>query len=236
MNKSDFKNIGQLGFTLVEVIIGSLVLSMFLSSALWIFFQSQKTITKTSWINTSTLEEGMALRKISELAQKSSFPSTVMEDVIKVADKNSKYFARIPKNGKLLSFNGSKIKLLLFPVCTEQTEASNGTISWASLWLEPSEYPNYCNLVLNISKEIAYSPGPPEYAANLNSGKYSDSLPINRRSLLLHHVEKASIEKLKDSKGGIRLILTLSFPKNNKFKKELVVSPTLNVDVLEVSM
>jgi type II secretory pathway pseudopilin PulG len=218
------------GYTLVEVLIASGVFTLFLGAAMGLFFYSQKSINKASWINNATRDESLALRRLSELAKTSSYPSTTLENVLKIADGGDTYKAKLPAgSGEIAVAANSSLDILAFPICSEQTSAANGTVRWASLWLEPSVYSGYSDLFLRVSPPVAYSPGAPAYVEGMTTGAYSNSLTIKEKHALLRNVEKTLINRVENSSDSVDLIFTLSFPENKNFKKEIKLSPTLNV-------
>ena len=218
------------GYTLVEVLIASGVFTLFLGAALGLFFYSQKSINKASWINNATRDESLALRRVSELAKTSSYPSTTLENVLKIAEADNTYKAKLPAGvGELSVAAGNSADILAFPVCTEQTSAVAGSVRWASLWLEPSVYSGYFDLYLRVSPPVTYSPSAPNYVEGMSTGAYSDSLAAKEKYSLLKNVEKTVVNRVDNSSDSVDLIFTLSFPDNKNFKKEVKLSPTLNV-------
>ena len=218
------------GYTLVEVLIASGVFTLFMGAALGVFFYSQKSINKASWNNNATRDEGLALRRLSELAKTSSYPSTTLENVIKIADSADTYKAKLPAGtGEIALSAGDETDIFAFPICTEQTSAQAGSVSWASLWLEPSPYAGYWDLSLRISPPVSYSPASPNYVDGMTTGAYSDSLTAQNKYLLFRNIEKTQINYVENASDSVDLIFTLSFPENKNFKKEIKLSPTLNV-------
>ncbi|MFZ5950600.1 MAG: PulJ/GspJ family protein [Candidatus Rifleibacteriota bacterium] len=217
-------------YTLVEIIIASGVFSLFLGAALGIFFHTQRSISKTSWINNATRDEGIALRRLSELAKSSSYPATTLENVIKIAEDSDKFKARLPGGtGEIQTTPGQNKNILAFPICTEQTNAKAGSIKWVSLWLMPSDHQNYFDLLLHVSPEVSYNPGPPDYAAGMSNGGYSSSLETKEKFQLLKNIEKTSVTVLPGASDTVELAFILSFPDNRNFKKEIKLSAKLNV-------
>lgn len=219
------------GYTLVEVLIASVVFTLFMGGALSVFFHSQKTINKASWINSAARDEGLALRRLSELAGQSSYPSTLLENTLKIAEDNISYKARLPTGtGNILCPGAGGSRILAFPVCSEQRGAVPGKIFWVILSLIPSVYTaGQSELVLEISQEIQYSPGPPDYVESMAIGAYSNSLVVSERDVLLKNIEETHLQKAAGASDTLELSFTQVFPDNREFRKKVRFSVSLNV-------
>ena len=68
------------GVTLVELLIASSLLVLFLTGGFALYFHGQGTINKGTWINNSTIKEGIATRELSELSKASSYPSKILKN------------------------------------------------------------------------------------------------------------------------------------------------------------
>lgn len=221
---------GRSGYTLVEVIIASAVFTLFMSAALGLFLHSQKSINKASWINNANRDESMALRRISELAKSSSYPSITLENVLKIADSDDTYKAKLPAGTGELALNANTdTDILAFPICSGQSASKEGSVRWASLWLEPSIYAGYFNLILRISPEVTYNSSPPNYVEGMKNGEYTNSLAVAQKHSLLKNVEKTVIRTVENANDSVELIFTLSFPDNKNHKKEVKLLTTFNV-------
>lgn len=226
------------GFTLVEVLIASTVMVLFLGGGFALYMQGQNTISKSSWINNSTREEGFVLRELAELAKASSYPTTVLSNVIKVAEKDI-YKAKLPLGTGKIVPQKSPYDLLAFPICSAQIipEGKNspepGNIKWVILRLQKQQNSNnYYDLNLIETTENKYSPKSPDYAAGLNSFGYSDNLKIGKHKIILHDIEGVEVatEAIDSTKvSSVKIDFILSYPKAPTFKKKVTVKFPLNV-------
>ena len=228
----------RIGFTLVEVLIASTVMVLFLGAGFTLYFQGQNTITKSSWINNSTREEGFALRELAELAKASSYPSTVLSNVIKIAEKDV-YKAKLPLGTGKIAFNKSPLDLLAFPICTAQIipegkdKSEPGNIKWIILRLQKQQSSNKyydLNLIETITEK--YFTKAPDYAAGLNKFGYTNNLKINKQKTILHDIESIDItteaidlEKI----YSVKIDFILSYPKSPTFKKKVAIKFPLNI-------
>lgn len=220
----------KMAFTVVEILIASSVFSIFLIGALTLFSQGQNTIIKSSWINNATKEAAIASRTMSELSKSSSFPSTVRNNLIKTGDKLPAYKAKILKKGESISIGAVITVILSFPICTEQTETTSGTIKWVSLRLIPGKSSRYANLELQISEKINYNPNPPSYTENMNTGIFTESLVFDKKIVLLSDIEKITINT--PSPDAIEINTIQSCPNIKNTKKESKLFFTLNVEII----
>lgn len=222
----------RIGFTLVEVMIASAVLVIFFSGSFALFFQGQGTITKSTWISNSTRDEGLALKELSELAKSSSYPSTVLSNIIKVCETKT-YQAKLPAGKDNIQLKEYPLDILAFPICTEQNENTAGSIKWVILRLQNhNASPDRCNLSLIISKTNNYNPPPPNYVTSLNSFGYSNSIEAAKEKILLRDIESLSItaEKGNDNAvSSVKIDFNLSYSKAPNFKKTATIKFPMNV-------
>lgn len=219
-------------FTLVEMLIAMGILSLFVVGVFSLFSQGQKTIAKGTWINNATNQEALMLRKITELTQKSSYPSTVYDKVMKVNEGNN-YKGRF-KNIAAES-NPTAGDLLAFPMCKPQTgntNANKGEIEWAylSLVMNP-QYSGYANLTLSRVAPAKYPPSATSNVVGMTQGQYNKNAAKAGSTVLLNDIEKVRIYKIPTATGCcINITFMLSNPKENKFKKKVQMALMLNVD------
>jgi len=187
MRFADLKN-KRKAITLPEVLVAAVVSALFFMGLFSLFRNGQKTVTKSSWINNATKEESIFTRKIYEASRTSSYPSTLGQNIVKVAE-NPSYFAVLPAGSGAIDIKtlNAPVPILAFPICTEETIGANssasqpGTIRWIELALTPSQNKGYAALLLNSSAETQYTTSPPNYAANYKEGQYAASTAPARR-------------------------------------------------------
>lgn len=225
------------GFTLVEVLIASTVMVLFLAGGFALYMQGQNTISKSSWINNSTREEGFMLRELAELAKSSSYPTTVLSNVIKVAEKEV-YKAKLPLGTGIIAPQKTPFDLLAFPICSPQIipEGKNspeaGRIKWVILRLQKQQSSKYYDLDLIETPEEKYSPNAPNYVSDLNDFGYSDKATIDKHKIILHDIEGVEVttEAIDSTKiSSVKIDFILSYPKSPTFKKKVTVKFPLNI-------
>lgn len=223
-------------FTLVEMLIAMGILSLFVVGVFSLFSQGQKTIAKGTWINNATNQEALMLRKITELTQKSSYPSTVQKKVMKVNDNNNYkgHYKNLPN--EVVPTGGD---ILAFPMCKAHTEddkgvAIKGEIEWAylSLVMNP-KHAGYANLTLSTVAKVSYPANLNSTVIGMSQGKYNKNATKKGNLVLLNDIEKVKIAKMTTSTGScVNFNFILSNPKDNKFKKKVQMALMLNVDCI----
>ena len=210
-------------FTLVEVVIASTIFIMFLGGGFAIYLQGQDTISKSTWINNSTRDEGLAIRELAELSKASSYPSKILQNSIKV-NENLKAQTKTPLslNASMTIDINSDEYILGFPICTPITDNdANGTIKWVTLRLNKVGSTNgRTNLILAQTLLSIYSD--PDKAKGFNSNDMGST------KTLLKDVEKVVITK--ESNDSVMLNIDLSNPKYEGFKKNVTLKFPLNVE------
>lgn len=216
--------------TLIEVLVASALSSLVIAGAFMLFSQGQSTITRSVWINSVDQSTSIASRRLGELFNRSSYPSTIIDGVIKTAENNSAFFARVVASGTI-DIPTSELEILSFPVSTPQTRNSSGTVTWYSINLEPSTTAGYADMNLIERQPIVYDPGPPDYVEDMADGGYLSG-NIVRNISLLKDIEEMTVEILPDQ-NLINIDVVMSYPRNKSFKTKTSLSAFLNVEIYE---
>ncbi len=215
------------GFTVVEVLIASTILVLFLGGGFALYIQGQETINKSTWINNSTRDEGIAVRELAELTKRSSYPSRVTADTISVNEHNN-YKARCPAGVGNIALNSLPRDILAFPVCEVSDSVSvpahpNGSIEWVILRLTRNPiYVNRCNLDVVHSTRKTFSSDPGNSILN-----YSNGMAAASSKTILRDIESVTVTR--EATDSARIEIHMSSPKSDKFKKNVLLKIPLNV-------
>jgi type II secretory pathway pseudopilin PulG len=131
------------GFTLIEIIIGAMVLILFFGSAYRIFIAGSKSSEKARWINQSVSQLRNTCNQVQMLLKQTSYPSTLQADAVKEAGTNAaqapRWYVKVFPEGTITSESigeGGKKKLLEFYVCHSEQPGKKGKIVRYQFWLE----------------------------------------------------------------------------------------------------
>ncbi len=218
------------GVTLVELLIASSLLVLFLSGGFYLYFHGQGTINKGTWINNSTIKEGIATRELSELSKASSYPSKILKNNLIIND-NDNFKAKLPQGVGEISFDTLPKEILAFPICSCQTDEADinkkGKIKWIILKLTNNqESKEQCNLNLVQSYTSNYTLSDDGNGNGLLD--YSNNLQAFSDKIILKDIEKASV--VKEASDSVRIDLVLSSAKHSGFKKNVTLKFPLNVE------
>ena len=209
------------GFTVVEVLIASTILILFLGGGFALYIQGQGTINKNTWINNSTRDEGIAVRELAELTKRSSYPSRITADSISVNEDNN-YKAKCPAGVGNIALNTLPRDILAFPVCVVAT-STNGSIEWVILRLTRNPINvNRCNLDVVHSTRKTFSSDPGNSILN-----YSNGMAAASSKTILRDIESVTVTR--EATDSARIEIHMSSPKSDKFKKNVLLKIPLNV-------
>ena len=218
------------GLTLVEVLIASTLFLLFLGGGFSLFFHGQNTITKSTWLNNSTRDEGLATRELSDLSKASSYPSKILKNNLIVNESDS-YKAKIPQGVGNILLEKFPIDILAFPICTVQTDEKDankkGKMKWIRLQLNNvNASKGRCNLNIVQSNTSSYTLS--------NNGKgsgllnYTNNMAEFSSKTILRDIENAFV--FKEASDSVRIDLVLSSAQYANFKKNVTLKFPLNVE------
>ena len=129
-------------FTLIELLISMVILSIFLFFAYELFIGGSKTASKSQWISSAIdqLRNGTAF--LNKELKSTSYPTTLLADTIldpcsnndpKIAEA---FFVKIKEvNKKIEAPDSGKILLMSWVVCQPEKVPNPGKITHNNLWL-----------------------------------------------------------------------------------------------------
>lgn len=157
------------GFTLIEVILAVLMLSLLFGSGYGIMSYSRRETEKGFWIQQAITQLRNGTRAISQKLKMTSYPSTIIKTDSGVAEdqkvisfkemREYDYTGRLRKlsvnpktnfdmhaiitDGAGIAPTFEDISIMYFPVCTPEKETASGyeegTITWVELVLKPGK-------------------------------------------------------------------------------------------------
>lgn len=173
-------------FTLVEVLIASVVLSLFLTGAYSLFFGGQRVAGKAAWLQYTIEHLRFTQQAIFKAIKTSSYPSTLLPSNIYDAGGTTvspgiyaaNYFIRIAGIGKIAAkdiiSNNNGVFLV---TCAAEPEIKNfsdvsknksGKIRWSIFYMKKSQNSDSTGVIYMETRDKTYTSNPPDYAASLN--------------------------------------------------------------------
>lgn len=191
-------------FTLVEVIIATVIMLLLLNGAYKLFVSSNKNASRAQWINNTVSQTSNALALLNKSISASSFPSTLFSNAIFDPTKNkdlavpAKYYIRINNDGEpVIAPASGKIKILSwYNAEPERPGHAPGKIVQNELFLVHSStvaQTHLGDLELKV-KAFNYTTNPENYA---QSGELNLS-PIPEETL-----EKTILNEVKEIKTAV---------------------------------
>ena len=201
------------GLTFVEVLIASTLFVLFLGGGFALYFQGQGTITKSTWINNSTRDEGLATRELSDLSKASSYPSKILKNNL-IVNESDDYKAKIPQGVGNVKLDNFPKDILAFPICTVQTDEKDLNKN------------GRCNLNIVHSNTSSYTLSDNGNGSGLLN--YTKKMEEVSSKTILRDIENAFV--FKEASDSVRIDLTISSAKYNNYKKNVTLKFPLNVE------
>ncbi|MBF0405856.1 MAG: hypothetical protein HQM10_00765 [Candidatus Riflebacteria bacterium] len=206
------------GFSLVEAMMGVLLMGFFFFTIYQILSHSRHETEKISWMNAKITELRNSTRQIGAVLKKASYPMTIVrgktgQQVIsykewreydfsgrlsKMEIKESQEMDLVAAEG-ITEVQNTPRRILLFPACTPEKEIGGycpGTINWYELHFEPentgaSRVETGC-LRLVEREENFDSRGKPKRVYSMNL-EFSPDIPVKSERIIVRNVKMVEV-------------------------------------------
>ncbi len=236
------------GFTLVEVLIVTLILGIFLTVAYSIFFGGQRVAGKAAWLQYTAADLRQAEQVITKALQTTSYPSTLLPT--KVIDaggttavpgpNSAAFYVRIPGGlGKksAATLLGLPNRILLSMVrCSPEKQgfaaAENrvGSLTFMLLRLEKSREKADQGTLIYEERATTYSTSAPDYSAGLVIDPIN--LQVTYRMELVKNVEFITIDAVPGhAPSKVTITIATAYPRDAKVTREGSSAAVPNVGV-----
>lgn len=234
--------------TLVEILVASLVLSIFLAGAYSLFYGGQKIANKATWLQTITNDLRKAEQIITNAIKTTSYPSTLLPTAIidaggtneSPAQNSQNFYVRIlcgigekTANQLIALDNGI---FLVMPKCSPEkqgyspTENRPGVLTWMILRAIPDPAGTNLAQIVYEERTTTYSTTPPNYVNEFNSN-YNE-LQVSFRSILCQNIQSIRIEATAGHKPSqITITIRATYPKDTKLFRESTSAAIPNVGI-----
>ena len=241
------------GFTVLEVMLAVLMLSLLFGSAYGVMRYSRSETEKGFWIQSAITQLRNGTRMITSRLKQTSYPSTIIKDgagnekVISFKEKRSydatgrlrdlkvnddeSYEMHVLLSGSApISPGISDQTLMYFPICTPEKDViggyEEGTILWVELQLRAAKDYKYSGLgdLYIIERTDTYNTkSDPDDRAFGLSKGYSKDLPLKKEQVLVSDVREVEIDSY-DIKESRGIYVTKSGQKYEKERKKILLS------------
>ena len=252
IGKSKRKNFG---FTLLEVCLAVTFLGFLFTAAFGVMRYTRTESEKGFWIQKSITQLRNTTRAITSLLKKTSYPSTI----VKLSGSSEKVFSykemrQYDRTGRLrnilvndstnfdmhamISGSGAIVpdtldqRILYFPICTPEIDASSGyeegTIRWIELLLKPCKDYRYTGLgdIYLIERSDSYNTKSRTNRAFGMGKKFSDKLSIKTNKLLVSDVREVEIDSY--SVEELRGVFFKAGERVERKRKRILTSISIN--------
>ncbi|MBF0544984.1 MAG: prepilin-type N-terminal cleavage/methylation domain-containing protein [Candidatus Riflebacteria bacterium] len=238
-------------FTLIEVIIATSVLVLFLSGVYTLFTGGSKISGKSAWIQNTSSQIRLAEQRISKIIQSSSYPSTLTPTNVfdaggdKQPSGNSpNFYIHLPQGIASITGNNISSKKVVFYSASCKPELIGFpqgnqpmTISWNVLSLQPQTDGTPYSSLLWEEKNATYNTTSPNYAKDLTA-TVNDAKIVNQSQILLRDVESIQFSLASPTANSyipqkITAIIQCTYPKDpDKLKRRGESGGTPNVGIV----
>lgn len=239
------------GFTLVEVLVTSVVLSLFLAAAYSMFFGGQKVAGKAAWLQYAVTDLRKAEMVITKAIEATSYPTTLLpsalydaggRDMTDIGPNATQFYVHIPqglgrKTAAAIRGSNNGVSMYMPRALPERqgfgaSEDRAGVLGWNIFRMEQSpDNPNQGTLVWE-ERETTYSTSEPNYAMGLAAGPMN--APLKRREVLVRNVEWVEIqaETTGHAPAKITVIISAAYPRDLKTVRQGTSAAVPNVGLL----
>ena len=240
------------GFTLIEVLVTSLILSLVLGGAYTLFFSSQKIAGKATWLQYTVTNLRKTEMIITKAIKSTSYPTTLLPgsifdaggDRLDTPGPNSPtYYVHVSqgfgkRTASAIIGSNNGICMHMPRSLPEKrgfggTEDRNGTIGWNVFRLEAAKDKSGLGTLIWEEREGSYQGTAPSYASTLTID-YT-GLPLRRREVLLENVEWIEITADAPGHKPSKIVVTISaaFPKDRRTTRQGTSAAVPNVGVTD---
>lgn len=238
------------GFTLVELLVTTVVLSLFLTGAYSLFFGGQKIAGKAAWLQYSVTDLRKAEMVITKAIEATSYPTTLLpsamydaggRDQASIGPNATQFYVHIiqglgKKSASTILGANSGVSMYMPRALPERqgfsaSEDRAGVLGWNIFKLEPSaDLPAQGNLVWE-ERETTYSTSSPDYAMALTADPMN--APLKRREVLIRNVEWVDIkaETTGHAPSKITVVISAAYPRDLRTTRQGTSAAVPNVGV-----
>lgn len=238
------------GFTLVEVLVTSAVLALFLSAAYSMFFGGQKVAGKAAWLQYTVTDLRKAEMVITKAIEATSYPTTLLpsamydaggRDQTVIGPNASQFYVHIVqglgrKTAAAIRGTNSGVSMYMPRANPERqgfsaSENRSGIIGWNIFRLEQSpDNPTQATLVWE-ERETTYSTSGPNYALGLAAAP--QATPLKRREVLVRNVEWIDIqaETTGHAPAKITVVISAAYPRDLRTTRQGTSAAVPNVGI-----
>lgn len=236
------------GFTLVEILIVTLILGVFLTVAYSIFFGGQRVAGKAAWLQHTAADLRQAELVITRAIQTTSYPSTLLPTKLVDAGgttttpgpNSAAFYVRIPGGiGKKTATTllGLPDRILLSMVrCSPEKQgfaaAENrvGSLTFLLLRLEKSREKADQGTLIYEERATTYATTGPDYSTGLAVDP--TTLQVSFRMELVKNVESITIDAVPGhTPSKVTVTLATAYPRDPKVTREGTSAAVPNVGV-----
>jgi prepilin-type N-terminal cleavage/methylation domain-containing protein len=234
-------------FTLVEVLVVVVILSVFLGGAYTLFFGGQRVAGKAAWLQYTATDLRQAELVITKAIQTTSYPSTLLPSKMVDAGgttttpgpRSAAFYVRLPLGfgrktaAEVISApNGI---LMAMARCSPEKQGFGaedrvGSLTWMLFRMVPCPEKAGQGTLIYEERPTTYRTTPPDYAANLTSDPLT--APVGLRMELVRNLEFVTISGVAShTPNQITITLTAVYPKDPQVIREGTSAAVPNVGV-----
>jgi len=238
------------GFTLVEVLVTSLVLSLFLGAAYSMFFGGQKVAGKAAWLQYVVTDLRKAEMVITKAIEATSYPTTLLpsdmydaggRDQATIGPNAVQFYVHIPqglgrKTATAILGANSGISMYMpraLPERQKFSAAENraGILGWNIFKLEASPDNPAQGTLIWEERETTYTTTAPNYAAALAAAPMT--APLKRREILVRNVDWIEIqaENIGHRPQKITIVISAAYPREPRTTRQGTSAAVPNVGI-----
>lgn len=233
------------GFTLIEVLIVSLVMSLFLAGIYSVFFSGQRVAGRAAWNQDVASELRITCEVISRAITATSYPTTILStaifdaggtDTTPLEDISSNYYVNIPSGPGYFTaadflVEGNEIVMQLCSSSPETSESS-GKITWTTIKVVESRQSSEQGTLIIEERTASYTTTAPSYAEELTLLPTSEELFLVRSRQLLNNLEAIEIEATAGHQPRkISLTFYSAYPRDRRLKRSSSMTAVPNTGI-----
>lgn len=221
-------------FTLIEIIIASGVLSLFMFGLFSLYGGGQKIGGQTLWAQRTINSLRFACRQISQNIKQSSYPTTIIyPGIIKVADNKNDFKLRYTSPSPLLAANCKSVTtaktlgtyILEFPESIPEKQQSGGFNQPATIKYHIYSLSKEGELCYALYVESGIKTTGPDYIQSITRSTIPPPGAVRTKfSILCHDVQSVSISAKKvNAVSPISIIITCKYSRGSTIRSQKTV-------------
>ncbi|HOT28334.1 MAG TPA: prepilin-type N-terminal cleavage/methylation domain-containing protein [Candidatus Ozemobacteraceae bacterium] len=242
---------GRRGFTLVELLVTTVVLSLFLAGAYSLFFGGQKIAGKSAWLQYTITDLRKAEMVITKAIEATSYPTTLLpsamhdaggRDQTLIGPNAAQFYVHIVqglgrKSASSILGANSGVSMYMPRALPERqgfstSEDRAGVLGWNIFKLERSPDLNTQGNLIWEERETTYSTSAPDYAMALTADPFN--APLKRREVLVRNVEWIDIqaETTGHTPTKITVVISAAYPRESRTNRQGTSAAVPNVGIV----